>query len=154
MIYIPLDERFTTRDAFINLAKVTPNIVRTPPPSMLPRHKVPADLKALNSWMDDHISQKPDGVILSAEMILYGGLINSRISNDTTEVIQQRLKHVISYKEQNPQMSIYLSTVVMRIPAYNGDFEGNKDTSLKNSIHLLYSRALVLGTIWAAIVYL
>lgn len=62
-------------------------------------------------------------MIVSSEMFLYGGLIASRISNDTTADIQMRAQKLLNYQVQYPNLQVYVSTVVMRIPAYNGDFE-------------------------------
>ena len=44
VLFLPLDERFTTRDAFLNLAKTTPFDFITPPVALLPHLKVPSDL--------------------------------------------------------------------------------------------------------------
>jgi hypothetical protein len=57
------------------------------------------------------------------EMFLYGGLIASRTSNDSEAVIQTRLNQLFAFKAQYPNVDIYLSAVVMRIPSYNGDEE-------------------------------
>ena len=62
-------------------------------------------------------------MIISAEMFLYGGLISSRISNDTTATILTRAKKLLSYSMTFPDLKMYISNVVMRIPAYDGDFE-------------------------------
>ena len=53
------------------------------------------------------------------EMYLYGGLIASRTSNDTTEEILERWKKL----RNSPKPKMLASSVVMRIPAYNGDEE-------------------------------
>jgi len=52
IVFLPLDERFTTRDAFLNLATLTPYpIVTTPFDSdLLPHHKEPVDMQGLASW--------------------------------------------------------------------------------------------------------
>ncbi len=121
VLFLPLDERFTTRDAFINLAKVTPFCILTPDPSLLPSLKVPAKLPELHKWVDDNI-QKADVAIISSEMYIYGGLINSRVSNDTTSTLYERLDRLSQYAYKY-DVKFYISNVVMRIPGYNGDFE-------------------------------
>ena len=100
--------------------------------------------------MDENIA-KADIFLASAELYLYGGLIalvhwfrklplifsvlevvmtvkrypNMVLysNNSTVQLIVDRLQKIVAYKEKYPQLQIYLSTVVMRIPAYNGDFE-------------------------------
>lgn len=58
---------------------------------MLPHLKQEADLSAIYNWVDTNID-KVDAFVLSAEMYLYGGLIASRTSNDSTTEILTRLK--------------------------------------------------------------
>jgi hypothetical protein len=56
------------------------------------------------------------------EMYLYGGLIASRISNDSETEIKLRIDRLEQLKRDNPKLKIYASAVVMRIPAYDNDF--------------------------------
>lgn len=122
ILYLPLDERFTTRDAFLNLAHLTPFCIKSPDPSILPSLKVPGDIDAIHSWLDESVGDA-DVMILSAEMFLYGGLIASRISNDTTAQVMNRATKLLGYSKMYPNVDVYISNVVMRIPSYNGDFE-------------------------------
>ena len=118
ILNLPLDERFTTRNAFLNLAKVTPYGVESVPFEYLPRKKKPADLGNIHEWVDKH-AVGADAGIVSLEMYLYGGLIASRTSNDSTEVIRERWHHL----KKVQKLTLLASSVVMRIPAYNGDEE-------------------------------
>lgn len=115
LLYIPLDERFATRDAFINLAELTPFKVITPPVELLSQMRKPANIDALHRWIDEQIS-KTNILVLSAELFLYGSLINSRISKDSLQIIEKRLDKIKDYKKNNPELKIYISTVIMRIP--------------------------------------
>ncbi len=115
VLYLPLDERFATRSTFLNLAKVSPYCIITPPLSMLPSRKVTCDLEALHQWVDDNIADVQT-MIISSEMYLYGGLINSRVSNESTSVIRSRADKLMQYHVSYPNVKIYVSAVVMRIP--------------------------------------
>jgi len=96
--------------------------VLSPPTDILPSLKVSGDIEKIHSWVDENIAGA-DAMILSAEMYLYGGLIASRISNDTTQVIEGRLQKLIDYSDRYQGLEMYVSNVVMRIPSYDGDFE-------------------------------
>ena len=122
ILFLPLDERFTTYRAFLNLAETTPYCILSPPENLLPSLKKSADLESIHQWVDENVA-KADAMIFSAEMFLYGGLIASRISNDSTAVIAERVEKLLSYPVKYPNLDIYVSNVVMRIPSYNGDFE-------------------------------
>ena len=124
VVFIPLDERFATRGLFLHLAELAAPLyqVITPPKSMISLLHKPADLAALDSWMDEALPAA-DVLIVSLEMYVYGGLIASRESNDTLAAVSTRSKKLLRLKDQYPGLKVYASSVVMRIPAYNGAFE-------------------------------
>lgn len=62
-------------------------------------------------------------VVDNRRLYLYGGLIQSRVSNATTAEVMARVDMLRKYKKMLPNLRIYMTTVVMRIPSYNGDFE-------------------------------
>lgn len=116
--YLPLDERFTTRNAFLNLAGVTPFNVITPDLSIIPSQRIPANSTALTLWTSSAFNTS-DTFVMSLEMYLYGGLIGSRISNQSQSSVLDRVQDLISFKSNNPNVRIYAGSVVMRIPGYN-----------------------------------
>ena len=122
--YLPLDERFATRGMFLNLAQVaeTKYEVKTPDMSLICNRHTPADLSAIDKWVEE-VVPTADAFIVSAEMFLYGGLIASRESNTTYEDVIARADKLLEIGKQFPHVKLLVSTVVMRIPAYNGDFE-------------------------------
>ena len=124
ILFVPLDERFATRGLWLNLASLLDTSeyhVETPPPSVISLRKKPADLSALKSWVEDR-APGAHALVASAEMLLYGGLIASRTSNETTDTIEQRLEWVAGLRAAHG-IALYVSSVVMRIPSYNSDFE-------------------------------
>ena len=55
---------------------------------------------------------------------MYGGLITSRESNATTAEVETRARRITMLKGAYPQLKgVFASSVIMRIPAYNGNFE-------------------------------
>ena len=131
ILFIPLDERFTTRSIVLNMAQLIQDdfILLTPPLDSISHWKEPANTTILFQWLNDQIihscSQSNScSLLLSTEQFLYGGLINSRLSNTTLDDLYQRLDTLIGLKRTyDQQIKLYLSAVIMRIPAYNGDFE-------------------------------
>jgi hypothetical protein len=53
VLFLPLDERFVTRDSFLNLAKLTPFNVITPPTNLLPHMKKEAPIDELIQWVEE-----------------------------------------------------------------------------------------------------
>ena len=89
-----------------------------------------------------------DAAVVSLEMALYGGLINSRVSNDTLPVIMDRLNRLSNLLIAS-RIPIFITTVVMRIPSYDGDFEEPWCSSCSDVVvsHLTVAQQ-VLGTFW------
>lgn len=108
--------------AFLNLATLTPFNIISQPESLLPSLKQSINPENITNWFIE-TANRQDTAIISLEMYLYGGLIASRISNESEFQIEQRIDKLQVMKEANQQLKIYASAVVMRIPAYDNDFE-------------------------------
>lgn len=131
ILFIPLDERFTTRSIVINLAHLIQNdfTLLTPSLDLISYWKQPANSDLLFQWLHDQITNSclnstSCSLLISTEQLIYGGLINSRISNTSLDELTSRLEKLVDFKRQfGSKIQIYLSSVIMRIPAYNEDFE-------------------------------
>jgi hypothetical protein len=77
VLFLPLDERFTTRDILINLSKITPFKILTPSKDILCKIRKPTNMEELDLWMEKNV-QNSDVMIISSEMFIFGGLIQSR----------------------------------------------------------------------------
>jgi hypothetical protein len=122
LLYLPLDERFTTRDLFLSFTEITSFKAITPGRSMLPQKKKLSDAKELIDWTAKTANQV-EAAIISADMLLYGGLIASRISTDSVAEVQVRLKVLEEIRYKNPRLPIFVSTTVMRMPQYSSSDE-------------------------------
>lgn len=118
LLYLPLDERFTTRDLFLSFAKITDFEIFTPEKSQLSNKKISPDMKVIADWTKN-AAQSADAAVISADMLLYGGLIASRTSDETLAQIRERLEILENIRRKNPRLPIYVSTTVMRMPAYS-----------------------------------
>lgn len=120
IVYLPVDERFCTRDYFSLLANSFQLDVKTVPKKILGKQKIPADVSAIHDWLKKTI-QKDDFLILSLDMLLYGGLIPSRTDNLTEKTVTNRLENLKEFSKLAKR--VYLTTTIMRIPRYNSDDE-------------------------------
>lgn len=131
LLFLPIDDRFTTRDAFLHMAPLATEFttVLTPPPVLLSHAATPAPLNNLTTWV---VANMPlaDVAVVSMEMYVYGGLVASRKSNmSATEAIARAsdLYGLLSAAHASkPSFRSYVGATVMRIPSYNTpptDFE-------------------------------
>ncbi|MFW6263250.1 MAG: DUF4127 family protein [Thermotogota bacterium] len=120
IIFLPVDERFCTRDYCIQMAKSFNLDILTPPRALLGQKKIPADTHAITEWLEETFTQN-DILILSLDTLLYGGLIPSRIDLLKEETLIERLEILEKYRRRAKK--IYITSTIMRIPKYNSDDE-------------------------------
>ncbi len=116
IVYLPVDERFCTRDYFLLLAQAAGIEVKTPPLSHLGAKKVPPDMERLRSWLEGN-ADPGDLVILSLDMLVHGGLLPSRMSLESLATLRQRLGILRRLKERGCR--VYAAISVTRTPFYN-----------------------------------
>ena len=91
-------------------------------PRKLGHKKNPADFSVLSDFLFEK-AKDADALLLSLDMLLYGGLIPSRLHHLKTETLFSRLHLIRELKEKYPALPIYAFATVMRCPAYSSDDE-------------------------------
>lgn len=120
IVLLPLDERpcnyqfpyklFSHKDL---------QIVR---PKKLGEKKKPADIDSLCNFLEKECIDA-DGLVIALDMLLYGGLIPSRLHNRRAEELIKRMAWLRKLKQENPKLVIYGFQCVMRCPSYSSDDE-------------------------------
>ena len=59
------------------------------------------------------------GLIISMDMLLYGGLIPSRIHQQDEEKLRKKLDTIKGLKKENPSLKIFAFQCIMRCPSYS-----------------------------------
>ena len=123
IMYIPLDERPCNYN-FINvMLKDNEDIELIEPPlSILGFKKTPANYEALREFMIENISECY-GLILSIDMLLYGGIVPSRLHNFSVSELVDRLRLIKELKAINPNLVVYAYNLIMRCPQYSSSDE-------------------------------
>ena len=100
------------------IARLRPEIeLRVPPRSLLGKKKQPAPGDRLWCWLRENIAET-HRAILSIEMLVYGGLLPSRLHHDSVETLLERLDRLRQLKVEQPSLQILASNLIMRTPAY------------------------------------
>lgn len=120
IVLLPLDERpcnynfpyrlFTHEDI---------DIIR---PENLGHKKEPADVRKVAQFLKEECKDA-DGLVLSVDMLLYGGLVPSRIHYRELDQLKEQVAVIKTLKEENPKLIIYAFQVIMRCPDYSSDDE-------------------------------
>lgn len=118
-LLIPLDER-PCNYRFPQMVAASQEKVElfVPPMDLLGAKKVPANPDGIAAFLVENV-EKCDNLVLSVDMLLYGGLIPSRLHHLTEEEALDRLQVLCMLKEKNPGLKIYAFNCIMRAPTYD-----------------------------------
>lgn len=122
IIYLPLDERPCNYQYPYDIAKTNDEIdVVRPNLSQLGNKKVPANSSQLASFLEKEVEYGVT-VICSIDMLVYGGLIPSRLHHQDYKSLISRLDNLCSLKEKY-DLKIYAFSSIMRTPRYSSSDE-------------------------------
>lgn len=123
LLYVPLDERPCNALYPQMISELTENVnLIVPPNDLLGEKKRAANVSLLWEWIEKEIKQC-EAAILSVEMIVYGGLLPSRLHHMTPQECIDRLSNIKKLKTINPGVKIYVSNLIMRTPSYSSSEE-------------------------------
>ena len=114
--FLPLDDRPVTRGAFLRLAAIAGVEVATPPRALLGGRRVPADVEALWAWIDTG-GAEADLLIASAELLIYGGLVPSRIGDESLDRCLALAGKFAGLRRRAPDRRLWLSASNLRLPS-------------------------------------
>jgi len=95
------------------LARLAGYKLQLPPLSLLGQFTTPGQPEPLSEWF---LAQGAEAkvVLVSADMLAYGGLIASRTPDVSLSHAQQRLSVLSRFRQQFPSVTVYASNVLMR----------------------------------------
>ncbi len=115
VLLVPLDDRPPCLQFVTLLAPVADASVQTPPRAALGRFLTPGRPEAISGWLDRQDLSAVDGVILSLDMLAYGGLVASRVPDVPLDIARRRVEAVRRLKARRPAPPVFASTVIMRL---------------------------------------
>lgn len=111
--FLPLDSRPCTYDFPVQLAHQAGAKVLLPPAGYISEYRSPSDTLRNLTWLKE-IAPKCDCLVISAEQLIHGGLIQSRNARLTADEQRSILAGIEEIKKETPDVRILLSTVLMR----------------------------------------
>ena len=118
IVYLPLDERPCNYHFAGRIAQGSGVQVLKPEMRVLGDKKQPADFEGLKEFLLSH-APDADSFVLSLDMLLYGGIVPSRLHHLSEDVLFERLNTIERIKEINPKAKIYAFALIMRCPKYS-----------------------------------
>ena len=111
--FIPLDTRPYAYDIPIRLGKLFGAEILYPPMDSLAFFRETANCQFIRSWLLQNANDC-DALVVSAEQLIYGGLIQSREAKITENERDEALNTLRIIKKAHPNLKIYVSDVLMR----------------------------------------
>lgn len=118
IVYIPIDDRPVNLEYVVDTAKAAGIDIVAPPPALLGSRTQRGDAERLWEWLWDQ-ALTADGVVVSADSLLYGSLVASRTHQLSAKTIDDRLGRFARLKAVNPSLRLYVYSTIMRTPHYS-----------------------------------
>lgn len=122
VVYLPLDERPCNYRFAGKIAKGSGVEVIKPVAEALGDKKIPADFEAIKSFLLSN-ADGADAYVISIDMLLYGGIVPSRLHMLSEGELAARLEVIGEIKRRNPDVKIYAFALIMRCPRYSSSDE-------------------------------
>lgn len=114
LLYVPLDSRPVNTDVIEQMANITGINLISPPQELLGNLTTKGDTERLISWIEEE-SKNVDGFLLSADMLLYGGLISSRTNETSEKEAFERLTLLETIKKNYPDQPLFVYSSLLRL---------------------------------------
>ncbi|MBQ8374050.1 MAG: DUF4127 family protein [Clostridia bacterium] len=123
IVYLPLDERPCNYSFAAFLSEQNPDfcLVR-PEQGLLGEKKRPAEFDGVAAFLKRECAGAY-ALVLSVDMLLYGGIVPSRLHQSTEDELLSRLSLLETLKKENPALKIYAFALIMRCPSYSSSDE-------------------------------
>lgn len=119
---LPLDERPVNVRYPAMVAAIAGARVVTPPVAAMGAGRRPADCAAVGEWLAA-VAPELDGLIVSLELLGYGGLVASRTGDDSAAAVLGRLDLLRKLRRAHPRLPIYGFSLVARVSNANDAVE-------------------------------
>jgi hypothetical protein len=114
-VLVPLDDRPVTAQLPRLLGAIAGVTVAEPPRPMLGRYLTPGDSAGIMRWLRDDAPRDARAYVISQDMIVYGGLVASRIPGVSRAVAYTRLQDLAAIRASRPGASFAVFGTVMRL---------------------------------------
>lgn len=135
ILMLPLDER-PCNYGYPSLMPAADYELILPPKEILGDKKKAGDVEKIRGWLLENAAAA-DYMVISLDTMLYGGIVPSRLHNETTEELIGRSETIEALREKNAKAKIYVFQLIMRCPDYSlDDEEPTYYASCGREIHL------------------
>ena len=113
LLLVPLDGRPPCRQFVIDAGRIAGFDLITPPSAIQDYYSQPGDTQALQAWLQDNIAGS-NGIILSVDQLLYGGLLAAREKEKTPAEREAMIQFLRALHAAHPEVPIYAFSILPR----------------------------------------
>ena len=125
---VPLDDRPVSLQYPQMMAGLAHAEVVAPPIEWLGRFTTPGDTAAVARWLREQDWRHIDALIVSIDMLVYGGLVASRVHGIDEVAALARLSVLREVKRANPRLPVHGFSTIMRLaPTADGRNEAYRE---------------------------
>jgi len=122
IVLLPLDERPCNYDFALDMFNQGDIQLIRPELDILGNKKTSGHMGKIQKFLIES-TKDADGLVISIDTLLYGGIVPSRLHHDPKEILTERLNILSMLKENNPKLVIYGFHLIMRSPQYSSSDE-------------------------------
>ncbi len=115
VVLVPIDDRPATGQFARLIGAIASVDVQTPPSSLLGRFTTPGEPDSVLSWLESQKLNETDAVVVSAEMVCFGGLVASRTDATPLALAMARLDRLRAIRRANPETPFYVFATIPRV---------------------------------------
>lgn len=123
ILFVPLDDRPCNLKFPKKIAVNSGVEIFSPPKELLGNFKVPGSCEKISSWIEENAGNAA-ALVVSADMLCYGGLVASRSAETSLSAAKERLSVISRIKKRYPGLPIYIFNILMRL-SLTADSEEN-----------------------------
>jgi hypothetical protein len=115
IVLVPIDDRPAVGQFAQMVGAIADHKVTMPPREMLGRFTTPGDTAKIAEWLRAQDYSKVDALIVSVDMLCYGGLVASRRHGVPLEEARKRLEFFRWFKQKHPRVPVYAFSTIVRV---------------------------------------
>jgi hypothetical protein len=115
IVLVPLDNRPATGQYAELIGRIGGAEMVLPPMRLLGNYTIPGSPDAILKWIEEQSLGEGDALVVSADMISYGGLFESRKSRVPAGTAVARIKRLLEIRRKSKPAKLYLVSSLMRL---------------------------------------
>lgn len=131
-VFLPHDSRPVSAAQSADILRAAGADIISPDENILGGRDYSGNVERMWAWLEDAAKHKPDAFILSADALIYGSLVDSRIHSLEPSLLEERLERLKRFAADHKRTPVFVFASIMRTPR-DGASSGHEEPSYYRS---------------------